>query len=199
MWRACSIADVVAEFRFETARLTLRDWREADWPEFWRVTNTPAVMRWLGGVATEEGRAAARARLESYQRDHGHTFWVVERREEGALLGFCGLKRSNQPGGPQGMMEVGWRLREDAWGHGYAKEAAAAALDLAFDRFGADEVIALTVKGNIASWGLMLRLGMAPRPDLDFDSPEFDSADPLIIVHAITRDVWRAGPNAMPT
>jgi RimJ/RimL family protein N-acetyltransferase len=181
----------VAEFRFETARLTLRDWREADWPEFWQVTNTPAVMRWLGGVATEEGRAAARTRLESYQRDHGHTFWVVERREDGALLGFCGLKRSNQAGGPQGMMEVGWRLREDAWGQGYAKEAAAAALDLAFDRFGADEVIALTVRRNTASWGLMLRLGMVPRPDLDFESPDFDPEDPLIIAHAITRVGWQ--------
>lgn len=102
------------EFRHDTTRLTLRDWREADWPEFWRVTNTPAVMRWLGGVLDEAGRAAARARVEQYQADHGHTFWVVERREDGALLGFCGLKRSNQPGGPQGMMEVGWRLREDA-------------------------------------------------------------------------------------
>jgi RimJ/RimL family protein N-acetyltransferase len=183
----------VAEFRLETERLILRDWREADWPEFWRVTNTPAVMRWLGGVASEEGRAAARARLESYQWEHGHTFWVVERREDGALLGFCGLKRSNQAGGPLGMMEVGWRLREDAWGRGYAREAAAATLDLAFDRFGADEVIALTVRGNAASWGLMLRLGMVRRPDLDFDSPDFDPADPVIIVHAITRDSWQAG------
>jgi RimJ/RimL family protein N-acetyltransferase len=187
----------VAEFRLETPRLTLRDWREADWPEFWRVTNTPAVMRWLGGVATAEGRDAARARLEGYQRDHGHTFWVVERREDGALLGFCGLKRSNQAGGPQGMMEVGWRLREDAWGQGYAKEAAAASLDLAFERFGADEVIALTVRGNTASWGLMLRLGMVPRPDMDFDSPDFDPDDPLITVHAITREGWQAARKAV--
>ena len=133
------------EFRHETLRLVLRDWREADWPVFWEATNTPAVMRWLGGVADEGTRAAAQARVEGYRADHGHTFWVVERKEDGALLGFCGLKRSNQPGGPQGMMEVGWRLREDAWGQGYAKEAASAALDLAFDRFGADEVIALTV------------------------------------------------------
>ena len=182
------------EFRHDTDRLTLRDWREADWPEFWRVTNTEPVMRWLGGVLDEAGRAAARARLEGYQADHGHTFWVVERKEDGALLGFCGLKRSNQLGGPQGMMEVGWRLREDAWGKGYAKEAASAALDLAFDRFGAEEVIALTVKSNTGSWGLMLRLGMVPRPDLDFDSPDFDPENPRIIAYAITRDEWRARP-----
>ncbi|HAV79474.1 MAG TPA: N-acetyltransferase, partial [Erythrobacter sp.] len=82
---------------------------------------------------------------------------------DGAILGFCGLKRSNQSGGPLGMMEVGWRLREDAWGRGYAKEAATASLDLAFDRFDAEEVIAMTVQRNTASWGLMQRLGMRRR------------------------------------
>jgi RimJ/RimL family protein N-acetyltransferase len=179
-------------FRHETARLILRDWRDEDWPIFWDATNTPAVMRWLGGVADEATRAAARARVEGYQRDFGHTFWVVERKDDGTLLGFCGLKRSNQAGGPQGMMEVGWRLREDAWRQGYAKEAAAASLDLAFDRYGADGVIALTVQGNTGSWGLMLRLGMERREDLDFDSPDFDPENPRIIAYAIPESAWLA-------
>jgi RimJ/RimL family protein N-acetyltransferase len=182
----------MTEFRHETAGLILRDWRAEDWPSFWEATNTPAVMRWLGGVQDDVARAAGEARIEGYRRDHGHTFWVVERKEDSALLGFCGLKRSNQPGGPQGMMEVGWRLREDVWGQGYAKEAATASLDLAFDRFGADEVIALTVQGNTGSWGLMLRLGMERRGDLDFDSTDFGSEDPRIIAHGITLDQWRA-------
>ena len=186
------MAEAAAAFRHETPRLILRDWREEDWPVFWQVTNTPAVMRWLGGVVDDTKRAAVRARLESYRSEHGHTFWAVERKSDGALLGFCGLKRSNQPGGPQGMMEAGWRLREDAWGHGYAKEATAATLDLAFGRFASDEVIALTVDGNTGSWGLMRRLGMARREDLDFDSPDFDPENPRIIAYAITADEWQA-------
>jgi RimJ/RimL family protein N-acetyltransferase len=183
----------MSEFRHETARLILRDWRDGDWPVFWEATNTPAVMRWLGGVQDDAGRAAGKARIEGYRRVHGHTFWVLERKDDGALLGFCGLKRSNQAGGPQGMMEVGWRLREDAWGQGYAKEAAAAALDLAFEQCGADEVIALTVDGNTGSWGLMLRLGMVRREDLDFGSPDFDSENPRIIVYSISRADWHSG------
>ncbi|PLK25332.1 N-acetyltransferase [Porphyrobacter sp. TH134] len=182
----------MADFRHDTSRLTLRDWRAEDWPEFWRVTNTPAVMRWLGGVQDATGRAAGEARIEGYRRDHGHTFWVVERQSDGALLGFCGLKRSNQAGGPQGMMEVGWRLREDAWGHGYAREAATASLDLAFGHFGAEEVIALTVQGNASSWGPMRRLGMQRREDLDFDSADFDPENPRIIAYAILRESWQA-------
>ena len=180
----------MAEFRHETDRLVLRDWREEDWGPFWAATNTPAVMRWLGGVADDAKRRGAQDRLLSYTRDHGHTFWVVERKDDGEILGFCGLKRCNQQGGPIGMMEVGWRLREDAWGKGYAKEAAKASLDLAFERFGADEVVALTVMGNEGSWGLMKRLGMRRREDLDFANADFDKDNPVIIVYSIARGDW---------
>ena len=177
-------------FRRETERLVLRDWREADWPRFWAVTNTPGVMRWLGGVCDDAKRQGAQERLLSYQREHGHTFWCIERKDDGAILGFCGLKRSNQAGGPMGLMEVGWRLREDAWGQGYAREAASAALDEAFDTFGANEVVAFTVNRNSPSWGLMKRLGMRRREDLDFANADFDPDDPNIIVYSIDRANW---------
>ena len=93
---------------------------------------------------------------------------------------------------PLGMMEVGWRLREDAWGQGYAREAATASLDLAFKRFGADEVVALTVARNTASWGLMKRLGMQRREDLDFDDPRFPPEDNPAILYSIDRETWAA-------
>lgn len=181
----------MADFRCETERLILRDWREEDWAPFWEGTNTPAVMQWLGGVADEQTMADARNRLERYQRDFGHTFWPVERKEDGAILGFCGLKRCTDENGPFGMMEAGWRLRDDAWGKGYAKEAAIATLDLSFDRFGADETIAMTVEGNTGSWGLMKRLGMERRPDLDFPETMWSQDYGTVIVFSIARDAWR--------
>ena len=180
----------MADFRHETDRLILRDWREDDWAPFWEGTNTPAVMQYLGGLADAATMAGARARLERYRCDFGHTFWVVERREDGAILGFCGLKRCTDENGPFGMMEAGWRLREDAWGKGYAKEAAAATLTLAFGRFDADRVIAMTVEPNRGSWGLMVRLGMQRRPDLDFEETMWSKDYGMIIVYAITRQQW---------
>ncbi len=181
----------MASFRHETERLVLRDWREEDWEPFWEGTNTPAVMRWLGGLADEESRASARARLERYNRDFGHTFWVVERKSDQAILGFCGLKRCTDENGPFGEIEAGWRLREDAWGKGYAKEGALATLDLGFNRFGAEQIIALTVQGNEPSWGLMLRLGMVRRPDLDFEDTMWSLGYGPVIVHSINRDQWK--------
>src|SRR5690349_17358932 len=84
-----SMAETVAE----TERLLLRIWDAEDLDEFIRHTNTPAVMRHLGGVWPRERHEAAFGRIQSYQRDYGHTFWIVERKSDGAMLGFCGLKR----------------------------------------------------------------------------------------------------------
>ncbi|RKF19070.1 N-acetyltransferase [Altericroceibacterium spongiae] len=190
----------MAEFRLETERLVLRDWREEDWVPFYRHTNTPEVMRWLGGAMDAEKCAAQRARLESYRADHGFTFWAVERKADGGdlageLLGFCGMKRSNQEGAPLGDMEIGWRFREDSWGKGYAREAAQACMDAGFKRFGAPHIVALTVAGNKGSWGLMKRLGMIRREDLDFPSEDFETHG-TIIVYSITRDEWQRGKSA---
>ncbi|WP_188771773.1 GNAT family N-acetyltransferase [Novosphingobium endophyticum] len=187
----------MAAFHLETDRLILRDWQERDWEPCFALTNTPAVMRWLGGVLDAEGMRRQRERLEAYNAEHGHTFWVLLRKDDGGhlsgeLIGFCGLKKANQQGAPIGDFEIGWRLREDAWGRGYAREAAQAALALAFERFSAPHVIALTVEGNEPSWGLMCRLGMKRRRDLDFASDEFDPETGRIIVYSIDRDEWRA-------
>ena len=183
-------------FRSETGRLILRDWRPEDWPVFFRHTNTPAVMRWLGELLTEERQVTLRERVAACAARNGHCFWVVERKADGGhlageILGFCGLKRADAPGSTvAGEIEIGWRLREDAWGHGYATEAAAASLDAGFGRFGAGRIVAITVIGNAASWGLMKRLGMRRREDLDY--PDERYAPPLrdTIVYEILREEW---------
>ena len=183
----------MAEVAAETERLRLRTWEAHDLDEFIRHTNTEAVMRWLGGVRSREWHEAAFGRIEKYQREHGHTFWIVERKSDGALLGFCGLKRVNSEGAPfPGDFEVGWRLREDAWGKGYAKEAAIASLDLAFDRFGAPHVVALTVNQNHASQGLMKRLRMSRREDLDFQSTDVPPELNPVITYRIEAEEWPA-------
>lgn len=187
-------------FRLETARLVLRDWGDdgVDLSRFAGVTNTPAVMRWLGGVMDAGKVAAFGERVLGFQRRLGHTFWVVERKADGGhlsggMLGFCGLKVIDAPGAAfPGAVEIGWRLREEAWGQGYAKEAAAASLDAGFGRFGAEEIFAITNIENTASWGLMLRLGMRRREELDFVDPRFAPPVGDTIVHSITAREWSA-------
>lgn len=184
----------MTEIVAETERLRLRTWSDEDEFRFYEVMNTPAVMRWLGGWQSPEEWSAGYQRLRGYERDFGFTFWIVERRSDGALLGFCGLKRANAPGADliAGEVEIGWRLREDAWGQGYAKEAAIASLDLAFGRFAAARVVAVTALGNLASQGLMKRLGMERREEFDFVDQRFppDSDVNPQIVFVIDASEW---------
>ncbi len=177
----------------ETDRLILREWGEGDGERFYAIMNTPAVMRHLGGVQDESAWNAAAIRISGFQKDFGHTFWLVERKADGELLGFCGLKRVNAQGTDlTGQFEIGWRLRESAWGQGYAKEAAIASLDLAFGKFDAPHVVALTIVANEESQGLMKRLGMRRRPELDFDDPRFGPELNPTIVYSIEAADWPA-------
>ncbi|ANU06725.1 GNAT family N-acetyltransferase [Paraurantiacibacter namhicola] len=187
------------EFRLPTDRLVLRDWRgDADWKAFFRHTNTEAVMQWLGGVLDGDGMAMQRARVEACEAGHGHCFWLVERLADGGhlageVLGFCGLKRADAPGSSiTGEMEIGWRFRSDAWGKGYAREAAEAAMDAGFTRFGAEQIHAITVIDNAASWRLMERLGMQRREDLDYQDMRYDPPWRDNIIWTMKRADWEA-------
>jgi RimJ/RimL family protein N-acetyltransferase len=187
----------MTEIVVETERLRLREWGEGDAERFYASMNTPAVMRWLGGVQATEQWDAALQRILGFQRDYGHTLWLVERKSDGELLGFCGLKRVNSPGTDlTGQHEIGWRFREDVWGKGYAKEAAVATIDLAFGRFGAPHVVAFTVAGNEGSWGLMERLGMTRRPDLDYTDQRFGPELNPTIVYRLDAADWPAARKA---
>jgi RimJ/RimL family protein N-acetyltransferase len=180
----------MAELIAETERLRLRTWGVADRAEYARHLNTEAVTRHVGGLQTDAEMNAAFERIDGYQRDTGHTFWAVERKTDGAFLGFCGLKVANVPGTTvDGEIEIGWRLREDSWGQGYAREAAQAALEWAWANLDVSRIVSFTIPANEPSWGLMERLGMVRRPDLDFAHPAFAPDHPLSahIVYVIHR------------
>ena len=170
----------MADFRIETDRLILRNWRDSDRAEYLTACNTEAVTRHLNGPSTEEEFDAAQGRIAKSQAERGFSFWAVERKSDGALLGYCGLRICEDVQRPvNGDVEIGWRLREDAWGKGYACEAAAACLDWAWANLDAKRVVSFTVPANEPSWRLMERLGMTRRPDLDFTHPSFAPDHPL--------------------
>jgi RimJ/RimL family protein N-acetyltransferase len=178
----------------KTERLRLREWDPEDELRFYEVMNRSEVMAHLGGVQTRAEWNAAYQRVLGFQRDRGHTFWIVEDAGSSEMLGFCGIKLSNAPGAGvlTGKHEIGWRLRPESWGQGIAKEAAVASMDLAFNAFGAPEVIATTVPANVASQGLMKRLGMTRREDLDYIDTRFGPELNPSIVYLMTAADWPA-------
>ena len=164
----------------ETERLLIRHWREGDRAEYLASCNSEAVTAHLGGPAKIEDIDAALARIAKSQDEHGFSFWAVERKSDGRFLGYCGLKLANLPGTPvEQDIEIGWRLREDAWRQGYASEAAAAVLGWSWANLDVERIVSFTIPANAASRRVMERIGMIRRPDLDFGHPAFPPGHPL--------------------
>jgi RimJ/RimL family protein N-acetyltransferase len=175
----------------ETGRLVLRPWREDDKPAFNAIINTPVMMKHFGGVRPGADIDALIDRQMEKQAADGHCMWAVESKADGTLAGICGLRLGGHPGTPvDGVYELGWRIAERHWGEGIACEAAEASRDWGWAHTPAETIAAWTNAGNTPSWGLMIRIGMTRRRELDFRHPlNLDGDDPLgdMIVYAIDR------------
>jgi RimJ/RimL family protein N-acetyltransferase len=149
-----------------TSRLLLRPWRDEDIAPFLEMSADSGVMEYL--PAADEGWAA---RARAHWDEHGFGQWVVELSDEASFVGIVGLSIVAYEAPFTPAVEVAWRLARPYWGHGYATEAAWAALDYGFSALGLEEIVALTVPANQRSRRVMERLGMTRRLEDDFDHP----------------------------
>lgn len=139
----------------QTPRLVLRGFGPDDFEGFAALCADAEVMRFMGPPV---GRAEAwrlLATIVGHWSLRGHGLWAVEERATGAFLGRAGLW--NPEGWPA--LEVGWALRREAWGKGYATEAGRAALDWAFAALGAEHVVSLIHPANARSIRVAAKLG----------------------------------------
>ena len=144
------------EVTLETERLILRMWRNADFEEYAELCADPEVMRFLGGKVfdrTEAWRQMASMIGHWYLRGYG--IWVVEEKDSGRLAGRIGC--INPEGWPG--FEVGWTLKREFWGKGYATEAGRRALEYGFNELDKPHIISLIHPENRASIRVAERLG----------------------------------------
>jgi RimJ/RimL family protein N-acetyltransferase len=153
-----------------TERLVLRQWRDDDRAPFAALNADPVVMEHFPSTMTREQSDAFVDFNIRTIRERGWGLWAVD--ADGTFIGFVGL---NEPRFMPGV-EVGWRLARAAWGHGYATEAARAAVAFARDDLRLDEVVSFTATTNLRSQRVMQRLGMTHDPADDFDHPRVEDA-----------------------
>jgi RimJ/RimL family protein N-acetyltransferase len=140
----------------DTARLTFRWWREDDEPlamALWGDPRVTALIDARGALDAEAVRQKLRAEIDR-AREHGVQYWPIFLRATSAHAGCCGL-RPYRPG----VLELGFHLRAEHWGHGYATEAARAAIHHAFAALGASALFAGHHPRNDASRAALGKLG----------------------------------------
>lgn len=173
----------------ETERLLLREWRDDDLAPFAALNADPEVMRWFVSPLSRDESDALVGRMRVAFAEHGYGLWAVEVKATGAFIGFTGLMWQTFPAPFTPALEVGWRLARDAWGHGYATEAARVALSVGFDEAGVDEIVSMTAVQNVRSQAVMERLGMTRDPADDFEHPHVPDGHPVKrhVLYRITR------------
>jgi RimJ/RimL family protein N-acetyltransferase len=165
--------------RIETRRLVLRPWRDEDAAPFAAVNADPRVMEFFPAPLTREQSDGLIARFRASLAAHGFGPLAVEEKGSRAFVGYVGLSQVPFVAPFTPAIEIGWRLARDAWGEGYATEAAAAVLHEAFARHRLGEVVSFTAEWNRRSRRVMEKIGMRHDPAGDFLHPRIAAGHKL--------------------
>ncbi len=152
----------------------------------------PVVMKYFPSALDRSESDAFVDRVEAHFDTVGFGLWAVEIVSTGAFAGFVGLWPASFDAHFTPAVEVGWRLRSDVWGRGYATEAAGLALDDGFSRLGIDEIVSFTAAVNQPSRRVMEKLGMRRDPADDFEHPSVAAGSPLRthVLYRLSADAW---------
>ncbi|MFC0250321.1 GNAT family N-acetyltransferase [Massilia consociata] len=145
-----------------SARLRLEPMCLAHYDGLRMLNADPLVMRFISGrPETPEETLAVIARVQGRWEKFGHSWWSFIELETGELVGAGCIQHLGHD--PANEHEIGWRLRPDRWGRGYATEAARRMACFAFDDLAAPSLVAICHPANTDSAGVMRRLGMRYR------------------------------------
>jgi RimJ/RimL family protein N-acetyltransferase len=163
------VRDIVA--RAVRTRLTPRLRLEPTGPshvdDLLLIQTSEAVARWHQG-AWDRARAEQRAaQMAAGWERRGVDKWVAYDRATGELIGRGGAAHVELGGRER--VELGWTVRPEQWGRGYATEIGRAALRYAFDELGVASVVAFTRPDNRASRAVMERLRMRHVGEIEYD------------------------------
>ena len=167
-----------------TGRLILRPPAAEDFEPWAALMADEASARFIGGVQPPAVAWRGLAAVTGAWTLRGFSMFSVVERTSGRWIGRVG------PWFPHGWpgQEVGWGLLRDAWGRGYAQEAAAACLDWVFDELGWPKVIHCIDPANAPSIALARRLGSSFRGQALLPPP----LDAMLDIWGQSAAEWRA-------
>jgi len=152
---------------FETARLAVRPWTEADAPALVAIYGERAVARWIDRppLPSVEVALAAVAKWRALAAESPPLGWyALELKATAEIIGngalLCWADTAD--------VEIGYHLGRAHWGHGFATEFARAAIEFVLGPLGRARAVAVTIPTNAASRRVMERAGMRPAGTMDF-------------------------------
>jgi RimJ/RimL family protein N-acetyltransferase len=142
----------------ETQRLRLREFHQDDLDELGAMVADEDQMSFYPRPKTRDEAFAWISRNLTLYQEYGFGFWLIESLPTSGFLGYCGIRPLAFEGASE--IEIGWHTKKAFWNQGIATEAAMAARDLAFRRFGLLRLIAIIHPDHIASRRVAESIGM---------------------------------------
>ena len=181
--------------KLETERLIIRNWKissRGDIMGAFAMYSDPQVLRYFPPTkpiaSMTEMKEVLRQRIEKNKiYPPGHGIWAIEEKAEQRVVGTGLLKPlPDGAGNLTGEIEVGWHLRRDSWGKGFATEFGRALLEYGFDEMKHNEIYAVVFPSNVQSVRVTQRLGMKPLGPTD----KYYGTNTELF--RLTADEWRA-------
>jgi len=143
---------------FETQRVVLRPFADADAPELHRILNQRDILKYFPGPGSPSLEQAERfvAKQIRLWEEIGYAWWAVELKATGRLVGWNGLQHLPETK----ETEIGFLIDRDYWGQGLTTEAGRVGVRFAFESVGLGELIALAHPENLASQRVIRKLGL---------------------------------------
>lgn len=170
----------------ETERLYLREWREEDVEPFYQMSQNPKVLEFLIGPLSMEAVRQFIVDKNQTLVEKKYTFWAVEEKTAGAMMGYIGLQECLPPLPFAPSVEIAWRLGFQYWGRGYATEGATAVLNYGLKTLKIPEIVSYTAANNHRSQRVMQKIGMKRDLAGDFLHPKL-SSDHRLAQHILYR------------
>lgn len=143
---------------FQTNRLILRQFTEADAPLVFELNSDPDVLQYLHEPVLKDEEHARRILhdiiLPQYHNRLGR--WAIHTKSSNEFIGWCGLKHRPE----LNEIDLGYRFKQSSWGKGYGTEAALHTLEYAFTELELHEVVGRAHIDNIASLKILEKIGM---------------------------------------
>ncbi len=183
---------MVKVMEFDTERLRLRQWREADYEPFAALNADPRVMEFFPAPLDRPASDSMASRCQAVIAERGWGLWAVETKELHEFIGFVGLDRPTAELSFSPCVEVGWRLASGQWGKGFATEAARSVLRLGFETLGLSEIVSFTAVRNLRSRAVMERLNMQEAAD-PFEHPNVPVGSSLRLhcLYRLSSNQWK--------
>lgn len=148
----------------ETSRLLIRELLATDVDGMFALDSNPNVHLYLGNnpLTAKEQSADVIKKVQQQYKELGIGRWAMVEKSSGSLMGWTGFKLNTEPvNGYENFLDLGYRLREEYWGKGYATESSEACLDYIFEHWNHDTVYGMAEIANTASNRILhQKLGM---------------------------------------